>query len=80
MKKLEEKELKQLTELINKSAELSTQIGALEAQKFGLLQGISQIDLELQKVQGELKEKYGEVSVNIHTGEITEQDELSTQD
>ena len=37
------------------------------------------IDLELQKVQEELKEKYGEVSVNIHTGEITEQDELSTQ-
>lgn len=80
-KKLEKKELEQLTELINKSNGIAANIGVLETQKFNLLQSIMQTDVELQKLQTDLKEKYGDVNINIATGEIIEKesDEPNTQ-
>lgn len=79
-KKLQKEELNQLKDLIGKISELTTQVGGLEAQKLSLLQSIFSFDASLKELQEELKEKYGEVSINIQTGEITDTDELSQKD
>ena len=72
MNKLEEQELKTLQDAINKVNSIQIQIGGLEAQKHDLLHAITAETQELQKVQNELEEKYGSVSVDIATGEIKE--------
>lgn len=72
MNKLEEQELKTLQDAINKVNSIQIQIGGLEAQKHDLLHAITSATQELQKVQNELEEKYGSVSVDIATGEIKE--------
>lgn len=72
MNKLEEQELKTLQDAINKVNSLQLQIGGIEAQKHELLHSITAATQELQKVQNELEEKYGSVSVDISTGEIKE--------
>ena len=72
MNKLEEQELKTLQDAINKVNGIQIQIGGLEAQKHELLHAITNATQELQKVQNELEEKYGSVSVDIATGEIKE--------
>lgn len=72
MNKLEEQELKTLQDAINKVNSLQLQIGGIEAQKHELLHSITGATQELQKVQNELEEKYGSVSVDIATGEIKE--------
>jgi len=55
------------------------QIGGVEAQKHELLHAIANANGEFQKIQKDLEEKYGKVSVNLNTGEITE-DESNKKD
>ena len=77
-KKIEEQELANLKEKVSNINSLQMQIGGLEAQKHELLHGISLATTEFQNVQKELQDKYGKVSINISTGEISE-DELGTK-
>lgn len=79
MKKLEEKELNQLTECISKINSLQIQIGGIEAQKHELLHTISSASNDLAELQKELEKKYGKVSIDISTGEIKE-DEPNQED
>ena len=77
-KDLASKELANLKEKVSNINSLQMQIGGLEAQKHELLHGISLATTEFQNVQKELQDKYGKVSINISTGEISE-DELGTK-
>lgn len=79
MSKLKEDELKGLQEAIAKVNNIQMQIGGLEAQKHELLHSINKASEELSVVQKELEEKYGQVSINVQTGEITS-DEPSKED
>lgn len=72
MKKLEDKEFKDLQEALTKVNTIQLQIGGIEAQKHELLHSITEAVANLNKVQAELEEKYGSVSVDISTGEIKE--------
>ena len=72
MKKLEEQELKNLQDSINKINSLQLQIGALEAQKYEMLKMTIDANSELKDLQSELEKKYGSVSIDISTGEIKE--------
>ena len=69
-KKIEKQELESLQEKVNKINSLQVQIGGLEAQKHELLHAISTANTELSVIQSELSEKYGDVSVDMKTGEI----------
>lgn len=71
-KKVEDQELASLKEKVTLINNLQLQIGGVEAQKHELLHNISAATLELAKFQKELEDKYGQVSVNISTGEIVE--------
>jgi len=79
MSKLKEDELKGLQEAIAKVNNIQMQIGGLEAQKHELLHSINKASEELSVVQKELEGKYGQVSINVQTGEITS-DEPSKED
>ena len=71
-KKLSEVELKELQEVINKINEVQMQIGGLEMQK----QELILVGVEAKKALGEtqktLEETYGQVQIDIQTGEIKE--------
>lgn len=71
-KKLSEVELKELQEVIGKINEVQKQIGGLEMQK----QELILVGIEAKKALGEtqktLEETYGQVQIDIQTGEIKE--------
>ncbi len=48
-------------------------LGGIESQKHTLVHGINAMQKEVQDMQVKLEEKYGKVSINITTGEITEE-------
>lgn len=79
MSKLKEDELKSLQDAIAKVNNIQMQIGGLEAQKHELLHSINKASEELAVVQKELEGEYGQVSINVQTGEITS-DEPSKKD
>lgn len=78
-KKLKKEELKSLQESVNVLNSLQLQVGGLEAQKHELLHSIDKARQDLSVVQKELEDKYGNVSVDIKTGEMKEH-ESNTQD
>ena len=65
-------ELKTVQSYVTAINQTQMQIGGLEAQKHDLVQQMTMIRTELQKVQGELQEKYGDVSINLSDGTLTE--------
>ncbi len=80
MKKLEKTELKELQIIIQRVNNLQMQIGSMEAQKHELLHAITDASTEFQVKQSLLKDKYGNVDIDITTGEIKEQNELIKKD
>jgi hypothetical protein len=79
MNKIENEELELLKKTVSEINNLQMQIGGVEAQKHELLHAIANANGEFQKIQKDLEEKYGKVSVNLNTGEITE-DESNKED
>jgi regulator of replication initiation timing len=71
-KSLTSDELKTVQSYVTAINQTQMQIGGLEAQKHDLVQQMTMIRTELQKVQGELQEKYGDVSINLSDGTLTE--------
>lgn len=78
-KKLTTEELKELQEAVNSMNNLQLQIGGLEAQKHELLHSMETAKSTLAEVQKKLEDIYGQVSVDISTGDIKE-NESSTED
>lgn len=75
--KLTEKELKSIQDTVKLINNCQMQIGGLETQKFDAMSKLKHFQSELNKVQLELENKYGKVSVNIQDGAIKpEQDEI----
>ena len=72
VKSLTSDELKTVQSFVTAINQTQMQIGGLEAQKHDLVQQMAMIRTELQKVQGELQEKYGDVSINLADGTLTE--------
>jgi 2'-5' RNA ligase len=79
MKKLEEQELerlnnatKSLREARNTIADIEISAHRLESRKKAVLFNAEQAAEELNNIQGELQEKYGNVLIDITTGEIKE--------
>ena len=76
MKKIEEKELKQLQDLNAEFAQLKTNLGDLTLQKHGVCLRVEEIKTQFQSAEKSLMDKYGENSViNLETGEVKEKEE-----
>tara|TARA_R110000803_G_scaffold56860_1_gene114298 strand:+ start:133 stop:369 length:237 start_codon:yes stop_codon:yes gene_type:complete len=71
-KKLSEVELKELQKVIGKINEVQVQIGGLEMQKQELILVGVESKKALTETQKALEETYGQVQIDIQTGEIKE--------
>ena len=71
-KKLTKDELEQVKAVVSAVNQLTAQIGNLEIQKNKAIQAFTTAETQLAEEQKILEEKYGSVSVNLETGEITE--------
>ena len=74
-----EEQLKDLQQKVATMQQLQGQIGALEGQKHLLLHQLAGAQDELQKLQSELEEEYGKVSINIQDGTFTPIEEEEAQ-
>lgn len=77
MAKITDEELKKITDLKQEVSQLIYSLGELQYQKVGLEQielqlkdKVKQVKLQENQVLNDLKEKYGNVSINIETGEF----------
>ena len=79
--KITEEELKGIQEKVGQINQLQMQVGGLEVQKTIGIENIKTVQGELTKLQNELEEKYGKVSVNLQDGSIKpiEEDEANTE-
>mgnify|MGYP003121311604 FL=1 len=80
--KITEEQLQGLQSLLNEINKNQLSIGQLETQKAGIIEGIGQLQVKLREIQASLEEEYGQVSVNIQDGSISElpQDEADKKD
>jgi hypothetical protein len=72
MKKISEEQLEQLQKFVNAINEGQIALGGLELQKQDVLSQIASVRQELSAVQAQLKEEYGDVTVDLKTGEYTD--------
>ena len=72
MKKVEDKELENLQQVVHAISEAQKTIGGLEMQKQALITEAETFIATLKAAQKELEDKYGNVTVNLTTGAITE--------
>ena len=72
-KKLTKDELAAVRKAIGTVNTLTSQVGQIEVQKTQLLNQVVTAQAQVQEEQKVLEEKYGSVSVNLETGEITEE-------
>ena len=75
MKKVTDKQLETLQSLVNAINEGQATIGGGEMQKQGLIAEVDGLIKQLKETQAALEEEYGNVTVNLTTGEITEAEE-----
>jgi multidrug resistance efflux pump len=74
MKKVTDEELQQLQKAVQAVNEGVTQVGAYEMQKRILMRDVEQAESQLKALQATLEDKYGNITVNLSTGEITDAD------
>ena len=72
VKKITEDELKLVQEKVGAINQLQMQVGGLEVQKQMAVAQVQVVQGELSEVQKGLEEAYGQVSVNLQDGTITE--------
>lgn len=77
--KIKEEQLKSLQEKVGAIQNLQAQIGGIEMQKHMALHQAAAAQEDLQKLQAELEDEYGKISINIQDGtyeEIVEEAEV----
>ncbi len=72
MEKIKSEQLAKLQELVGKINTLKAQVADLELQKHHTLHSVSEVGEELNSFQLELNKEYGDVSINIQDGTISE--------
>lgn len=70
--KITEEELTKLQEVVLAMNEIKNALGAAEIEKANLLSNYESAQDELNKSRESLKEKYGDINVNLSTGEYEE--------
>ena len=79
-KKITEEQLKELQEVVNKLNQIQMQIGGLALQKHELSHAMVEVNADLQTKKKELEKEYGNISINIADGVITEKEKEDASD
>jgi predicted nuclease with TOPRIM domain len=75
--KITEEQLKELQELVAKINNAAAQLGNIEMQKHQLLHASNNLQGDLNKLQNNLEEQYGKVTVNLQDGTFKEVEEVA---
>ena len=75
MSNITEEQLKTLNELLAKKERTLLVIGDIEAQKHVQLHGLGEIEKTFNEFTSELSKEYGDVNIDVKTGEITPRDD-----
>ena len=70
--KLTKLELKTLQETVQKINQVHIELGRLENQKHKIMHNMEEMDKDFADLQKEFEDKYGKVSINIESGELSE--------
>ncbi|MGA1702524.1 MAG: hypothetical protein ACO393_02910 [Methylophilaceae bacterium] len=73
MEKINDEDLKKLRDFIANLNQGQLQVGQLESQKYLLLNEVQLIQKEFFDFQSELKDRYGNISINIEDGSYVEE-------
>ena len=71
-KKVTKEELEGVQEVINKINSIKMQIADSEIRRGLLLGAFSEEQGKMTAINSDLQKSYGDVNINVHTGEITE--------
>ena len=71
METIKQEQLEKLNEILAKKERALLIIGDLEAQKHQQLHGLAEIETEFNTFTKELSEEYGDVNIDLKTGEIS---------
>jgi hypothetical protein len=71
-KKIKKEELEIIVKTNTEISSVLTQIGAIEAQKHSLLHRIAELNQVIENEKQKLEKEYGQVSINLETGEYEE--------
>ena len=74
MKKVTDEQLEQLQKFVATINEGQATIGGLEMQKQEMILQVEKVISDLKTMQADLEKEYGNVTVNLTTGEITDAD------
>jgi hypothetical protein len=78
MSKIKQEELELITSQHKESTSLINQLGWLEAKKHELLHTFAKLNADMSDAKKDLEAAYGQVNINLETGEYTElEDEQS---
>jgi hypothetical protein len=77
VKKLKKAELETIRQAVNVVNALTNQLGQMEIAKANTLAQVKQAQENVQEEQKKLEETYGSVTIDLNTGEITEQEEVA---
>jgi len=75
VKKLTKKELESVQEVSTKYSRLTSDVGNLELNKQDLLMELAKVRQEIEAEKSTLQKKYGDVNINLQTGEYSENKE-----
>tara|TARA_R110002012_G_scaffold58461_2_gene151734 strand:+ start:190 stop:468 length:279 start_codon:yes stop_codon:yes gene_type:complete len=75
-KTIKKEELEQVQELIQKLRNLQANVGDLETKKHNLLHAITKTQQDFAEVNKMLETVYGQVDIDINTGEIKEKENV----
>jgi len=77
VKKLSKEELEKIQVAVNTLTRAKQNLGEMEYQKSQMISNIMNFEAEVKVVQQELEEKYGQVTIDLNTGEYQEMAEAA---
>ena len=77
VKKLSKEELEKIQVAVNTLTRAKQNLGEMEYQKSQMISNIMNFEAEVKVVQQELEEKYGQVTIDLNTGEYQEMPEAA---
>ena len=72
MNKIKEEHLKEIQDQQSRLNNLLNKIGYVSAQKHGLLHEFGEVNRETEDFKSVLEAEYGQININVETGEYTE--------
>jgi len=73
--KISNEHLSKMQDIINNLNRSQMEIGSMESRKHNLLHHVTSFQSQLSVMQDELKKEYGTDNINIHTGEINQDEQ-----